>query len=285
VESSELLMELIKINNRDILYKDENGNYHFNGDIKNARVLDEKLNKIGLDNEILENNKDKVLQIYEDHFNHKLFTGRSGTFFKYEGLGSIYWHMVSKLLLAVQENYLWALDNNSKLDDLQKLKKYYYEIKEGIGVHKSPQVYGAFPTDPYSHTPIFSGVQQPGMTGQVKEDIITRYIELGINIKEGRIIINPALLNYEEFLREDKKFHYYDVSGECNVIELHKGSIGFTFCQVPFIINKSEKDQIAIYKSDGTKELLSSLELGSELSKKIFTRENFVQKVAVELKQ
>ena len=33
------------------------------------------------------------------------FTGRSGAFYKYEGLGSIYWHMVSKLLVAVQETW------------------------------------------------------------------------------------------------------------------------------------------------------------------------------------
>lgn len=46
---------------------------------------------------------DAVLQIFEDVFNHKAFTGRSGTFYGYEGLGSIYWHMVSKLHLAVME--------------------------------------------------------------------------------------------------------------------------------------------------------------------------------------
>ena len=53
-----------------------------------------------------------LLTIFEEVFNHKAFTGRSGTFFGYEGLGSIYWHMVSKLLLAVQENCLIAVQNN-----------------------------------------------------------------------------------------------------------------------------------------------------------------------------
>jgi hypothetical protein len=32
------------------------------------------------------------------------------------------------------------------------LAKHYDEIGDGIGVHKTPEVYGAFPTDPYSHT-------------------------------------------------------------------------------------------------------------------------------------
>ena len=35
--------------------------------------------------------------LYEEVFDHQSFTGRSGTFYKYEGLGCIYWHMVSKL--------------------------------------------------------------------------------------------------------------------------------------------------------------------------------------------
>ena len=30
---------------------------------------------------------DLILDIYEDVFNHKAFTGRSGTFYGYEGLG------------------------------------------------------------------------------------------------------------------------------------------------------------------------------------------------------
>ena len=48
---------------------------------------------------------------------------------------------------------------------------HYFEILAGIGAHKSPELYGAFPTDPYSHTPGGKGAQQPGMTGQVKEDL------------------------------------------------------------------------------------------------------------------
>ena len=55
--------------------------------------------------------KNVILEIYEDIFNHKAFTGRSGTFFGYEGLGSIYWHMVSKLRLAVYECCIKAIQD------------------------------------------------------------------------------------------------------------------------------------------------------------------------------
>ena len=76
--------------------------------------------------------------------------------------------MVSKLLLAVQEVYFNAEKKSSTKKQLEKLKNFYYDIKDGIGSGKQPDEYGAFPTDPYSHTPSFAGVQQPGMTGQVK---------------------------------------------------------------------------------------------------------------------
>ena len=52
----------------------------------------------------------KIISLFEKVFHHDTFTGRLGTFFAYEGLGSIYWHMVSKLLLAAQENCLLAFD-------------------------------------------------------------------------------------------------------------------------------------------------------------------------------
>ena len=51
-------------------------------------------------------NREDVYDVFESVFHHQRFTGRSGSMYKFEGLGSIYWHMVSKLLLAVQESVL-----------------------------------------------------------------------------------------------------------------------------------------------------------------------------------
>ena len=93
-----------------------------------------------------------------------------------------------------------------------KLLDHYYEINAGIGVHKSPELYGAFPTDPYSHTPGGKGAQQPGMTGQVKEDILSRFGELGVFVKDGKLLFNPSLLRKEEFLKESAIFKYTDIA-------------------------------------------------------------------------
>ena len=133
-----------------------------------------------------------MLGIYERMFDHQSFTGRSGTFYKYEGLGCIYWHMVSKLLLAVAEVVSRAEANNENAVTLKRLADHYHEIREGVGAHKSPSVYGAFPTDPYSHTPGHAGVQQPGMSGQVKEDIVSRFIELGVLIEKAGLRSDPC---------------------------------------------------------------------------------------------
>ena len=93
-----------------------------------------------------------------------------------------------------------------------KLLEHYYEISEGIGVHKSPTLYGAFPTDPYSHTPANKGAQQPGMTGQVKEDILSRFGELGVYVNNGKLLFNPRLLRVDEFLKEPVIFKYTGIS-------------------------------------------------------------------------
>ena len=76
-----------------------------------------------------------MLELFEEVFNHKAFTGRSGTFKSYEGLGSIYWHMVSKLHLAVQECYLKAITEGADEKITGRLLDHYYEIEAGIGVH------------------------------------------------------------------------------------------------------------------------------------------------------
>jgi hypothetical protein len=285
-KSSELLQKLIEIKNEDIIKKDILGNYHFNGEFRNAKILKTKLSELsGLEiNSDFDEEVSKILKIYESLFNHKSFTGRSGTFYKYEGLGSIYWHMVSKLVLAVKETFFNAYLTNADQSEIEKLKDYFYKIKDGVGIYKSPEIYGAFPTDPYSHTPIFSGVQQPGMTGQVKEDIISRFGELGLLINKGSINILPALVNDKEFLSQAEEFTYYDVRGEKKTIELKIGELAFTYCQLPFIYRKENTNQLKIYKSDGNIISSDGLMINKTISQSIFKRNGEIEKVVVSIK-
>ncbi|MFZ1290654.1 MAG: hypothetical protein WAR79_11225, partial [Melioribacteraceae bacterium] len=211
VGESQLLQKLVADNNVQIIEKDIKGGFHFNGNFINSGDLDAALDNL---NEIeyktlAATEKRLILKIFEDVFNHKEFTGRSGTFYAFEGLGSIYWHMVSKLSLAVQETCLRAIKENADIETIDRLVKHYYDVNDGIGVHKSPQVYGAFPFTPYSHTPMHKGAQQPGMTGQVKEDILTRIGELGVKMKDGKLVFEPHLLSKNEFLQKETNATFF----------------------------------------------------------------------------
>ncbi len=274
VSSSKLLQEMVQDGVLDIIEKDINGAYHFNGNFKNANDVLSALEKLTETkyNSLLASDTPKILQAFEEVFNHKAFTGRSGTFYGYEGLGSIYWHMVSKLLLAVQESCIKAINEGENEIIIGHLLEHFYEIYEGIGVHKSPKLYGAFPTDPYSHTPGGKGAQQPGMTGQVKEDVLSRFGELGVFVKEGKLCFNPCLLRKEEFVTKETSFKFISVLKEHKEIIIPKGSLGFTYCQVPVTYHISEKDSLEISFRDGTQEQYDSLLINSTTSQKIFKR-------------
>jgi len=280
VSNSSLLQTLVKAGDTTIIKKAVNGIFHFNGNFKNANDLEAALETV----EASETDKKQVLDIFEDVFNHKEFTGRSGTFYGYEGLGSIYWHMVSKLLLAVQECCLKAVNDNESDEVIGRLLEHYYEINAGIGLHKTPKLYGAFPTDPYSHTPAGKGAQQPGMTGQVKEDILSRFGELGVFVRKGKLQFHPCLLRKNEFLSHPKTFDYTTVNSEKKEIKLNKDELCFTYCQVPVIYKIGVDNSCVVTLNDGSKTTLNDLSLDLETSTKLFERTDEVLQINVTIK-
>ncbi|MBQ0787593.1 MAG: hypothetical protein KBT69_08840 [Oceanihabitans sp.] len=287
VEKSKLLQQLLADGNTQVIEKDILGGYHFNGNFNNAESLKTALSELPKEKyqSLIEDEKPLVLDTFENMFDHKSFTGRSGTFFGYEGLGSIYWHMVSKLLFAVQENCLLAVSKNENEEVTGRLLEHYYEINEGIGVQKSPELYGAFPTDPYSHTPAGKGAQQPGMTGQVKEDILSRFGELGVFVKNGVLLFNPRLLRKTEFLTKPKTFIYTDVNKKEKSLELEKDSLCFTYCQVPIIYKNSDKNKIKVVFNNKSVITFNALKTDMETSTKLFNRTGEIDHIIVELKK
>lgn len=279
VKASPLLQKLAADKNSIIIKPDANGHFHFNGKFRNAAVLEEALNNLNDENyrQLVEQEKETILNIFEEIFDHQSFTGRSGTFYGYEGLGSIYWHMVSKLLLATQECYFNAIKEGAGIETVSKLKQHYYEIKAGIGLYKSPGLYGAFPTDAYSHTPANAGVKQPGLTGQVKEDVISRFGELGVLVQNGKISFNPSLLNQNELLQQPETFSYIDLEGNQQFIELSSGQIGFTFCQVPVIYTFGSKNNTSIIFKNGEIKHFENNETDEKTSAATFARNGEVQ--------
>ena len=283
VESSALLQALVQDHNRAIVVRDEQGQVHFNGDMRNGRFLKQAIESLKDSPyaELAEREKQTLLDLYEEMFDHQSFTGRSGTFFKYEGLGSIYWHMVSKLLLAVGDIYEQTVEQGQSSDTVARLAQHYYDIREGIGVHKSPELYGAFPTDPYSHTPAFAGAQQPGMTGQVKEDILSRYMEFGVSVQDGKVSFSGRLLKAAEFVNEAKTFGYYDVNNGACSLTVEPGCLVFTICQVPVVYHRSKDERLIVTLADGSTQQFSELILNQDFSRALFTRDGRIQRLDV----
>ncbi len=264
-----IVQYLLNNNKGAIITQDRQGGLHFNGAFNNADFLARALDR--LPEKIMQTDRQTLLDLYEQMFNHQAFTGRSGTFYKYEGLGSIYWHMVSKYLLAVGENIAQAVHNSADTAIINRLRQHYWEIQDGIGAHKSPAEYGSFPFDAYSHTPSMAGVQQPGMTGQVKEDIINRFFELGLCVENGEIHIDTTMLREEEF---------------------RNGELHFTYCGVPFIYrvgmltahgSRLTANNIEIHYTNGTVETIKSNTIPEGASQSLHSRNGEIQQIIVNI--
>ena len=189
--------------------------------------------------------------------------------------------MVSKLLLATQEVITKARKGGVSPNIINQLIGHYDAVKEGIGVHKSPKNYGAFPTDPYSHTPFHRGAQQPGMTGQVKEDLLARWGELGIVVENGCVTFDPFLLKKSNFLEDKNRFEIRDVNNDIISFDLPKNSIGFTLCQVPVIYQISAENFIKIKYFDRKEEQILANSLNEKLSAEIWKRTGEIKSINV----
>ena len=283
VQSNPLLSTLVAADDRSVIVTDTDGRYRFKADLSNEGDLVAVLDRLGADDrwsDLVTTHRGEVLEVYERVFHHHAFTGRSGSMYGYEGIGSIYWHMVAKLLVAVQESVLEAGDEDATPETVGRLVDGYWRVRAGLGFNKTAREYGAFPTDPYSHTPAHAGAQQPGMTGQVKEELLTRPLELGIRVDDGEIVFDPVLLRPVELLSRTELWQVLDGDGPMRMIELDAGSLGATLCEVPLIVSVTEGESaVEVVRSDGTSERISGLRVDRATSAAIFGRSAEVQQV------
>ena len=281
-----ILLKLMAENgDRSIVRRDVNGTYRFNGTFRNAKDLEEAIaaaaqKKIYAGAAAGE--RERILELFEEVFHHDEFTGRSGTFFAYEGLGSIYWHMISKLLLAVQENIQGSAENGEP----EEIVRVPYGDDTSISGRVSDTISRPRYTAPFRRIRIrirrrMQGAKQPGMTGQVKEEIIARLGETGLTIRDGRIRFVPRLLRRREFMTQPAVFKYIDVNGRETAMELPAGSIAFTFCQTAFCITLSDRQGMEIELSNGEKRVMDTCELDSALSRRIFSRDGYIRSLRI----
>jgi hypothetical protein len=120
------------------------------------------------------------------------------------------------------------------------------------------------------------------MTGQVKEEILTRRGELGIGVAAGKLSFAPYLLRAGEFVEQPAQFDYLDVDGKARAISLDPGSLAFTLCQVPVVYELADgAARIRIAFADGSVAERPGAELDVRLSAEILSRGGKIASVRV----
>ena len=289
VESIPLLQELVASGDQSLLARDAADIYRFHGDLQNAHDLAATLDELGRQEQWTDGvtrDRAEIMELFETVFGHRSYTGRSGIMYGYEGLGCIYWHMVAKLLLAIQETVLRAEREGAAPSLQAELTRMYFQVRAGIGYEKTVTEYGAFPTDPYSHTPAGGGAKQPGMTGQVKEEILTRLGELGVHIVNGTVRFRPMLLRSSEFLTEPDTFQYFDVDGDARAVAVPANGLAFTLCQVPVIYERvAGEPSIGVSFADGSTSDHPGGLLDARLGAELLSRSGWIDSIRVAVRE
>jgi hypothetical protein len=285
IARSPLLRRALESPDAAIVSADADGTVRFCAELNSHETLARRLQALSLVAEwtdLVKADAEGVRRAFERTFRHSRFTGRSGTMHKYEGLGSIYWHMVSKLLLATQEAVFRAKDHGAEPDLISKLRAHYRAIRDGLGFRKTPAEFGAVPHEPYSHTPWNGGAQQPGMTGQVKEGVLARFGELGVRVRKGQIRFDPVLIDPSEFLKEACTMR---VRGRLDRrIDVPAHAVGLTLCCTPIVVRLADRERVIVRTCAGSPVEFNGTELPRQWSREVFSRSGKVEMIEAEVR-
>ncbi len=284
VTGNELFLALVDRGEESVILVDADGRFRFNPDISSRDDLSAALDHLAESSHwssLVALGSADASEIYEEVFEHHSYTGRSGSMYGYEGIGSVYWHMVAKLLVAAQTSLLDAQAVAADPETVTRLADAYWRIRGGLGFNKTAHEFGAIPIDPYSHSPAHSGAQQPGMTGLVKEELLTRPLEVGIRVEAGQIVFDPILLRNRELLSQPETWRVHDLTSRPLDIDLPAGSLGATVCQVPVLVAKSDVAELVVSFADASERRIPGTRLDRETSRAVFTRTGEVERIRV----
>ena len=268
-----LLVSQLAAGEERVLLRDAQGALRFAPELRSAADLAPLLKAAS------EAEQRAVLDLWEQTFHHHAFTGRSGTMHAYEGLGSVYWHMVGKLLVAVQEAQRDAHAQGDRRAE-ERLASLALRVRDGLGFRRSAKAFGAIPTDPYSHTPAGRGAQQPGMTGLVKEELLSRRHELGVEVRDGCLSFDLSRVDAAELLPEATSWVIPAGVRPARTVHLPAGGLGFLLAGVPVVYQAGPEPLIELWDADEQR-----VELGTTLdaltSARIFRRDPDLQRIVV----
>ncbi|MEI2825941.1 MAG: hypothetical protein V9F04_05655 [Dermatophilaceae bacterium] len=234
---------LADADDRRLIVRDAEGVLRFAGGLRSRADVDAIVAELSAFDPEVRAAGPLIGEVFEEVFEHASFTGRAGSFFAYEGLGSVYWHMVSKLVLAVRRliDHGWPEPVQARLVEAAE------QLRTGLGHARTPEQFGAIPVDPYSHTPSGAGARQPGMTGQVKEDILARWSELGVTFEAGAVLFSPDRVAAREWPTG---------AGSLPIAGNDRATVGadcivFSWCGTPVAYRRGGRREIELRTRDG----------------------------------
>ncbi|MFT4622288.1 MAG: hypothetical protein ACI8PZ_000944 [Myxococcota bacterium] len=259
-----------------VILRDGEGVLRFAPDLSTAEDLEQALDAAGAS----PGDRAAVLALWEATFDHHAFTGRSGTMYAYEGLGSVYWHMVGKLLLAVHECAIAAEQGPPSPALVTRLRAARRRIRDGLGWGRSAHDVGAIPTDPHSHTPMGRGAQQPGMTGVVKEELLVRRGELGVVVDRGCLRFVPERIDPAEFVSTPSTWEVPGGVRPGQAVEVPAGGLAFLLCGLPVVVAPGPTLSAELHALDGVQQFPDA-RLDRAASQRLFSRDAALRRIVV----
>ncbi|MCM2312849.1 MAG: hypothetical protein NDI84_15765, partial [Steroidobacteraceae bacterium] len=129
------------------------------------------------------------------------------------------------------------------------------------------------------------GARQPGMTGQVKEEVLSRFGELGLTVRDGVVSFEPRLLRECEFGADAQSFRFLDVGGRWQELQVPVHGLAFTWCQVPMVYRLVDcgPPALTVVREDGTSQTFTALTLPAALGDEVFRRSGNVRQLWLDL--
>ena len=119
------------------------------------------------------------------------------------------------------------------------------------------------------------------MTGQVKEQVLTRFGELGVEVHEGRVRFAPRLIPGSEFTSAPMSASFRGGDGRSTTLELEAGSLAFTYCGVPVVYRLGGTAAIELEVADGRLERIEGPSLSRAQSSALFARGGAYRRISV----
>jgi hypothetical protein len=123
------------------------------------------------------------------------------------------------------------------------------------------------------------------MTGQVKEDVLARLGELGVEVRAGRLGFAPELLPRSEFLPESAAPLVWTLAGR-ETLALDPDTLAFTVCQVPVVYRLAgggDAARVAAVLRDGSVRAFEGAFLDLATSHEVFGRTGAVARIEVDV--